>query len=331
MGFARKSDMPPRYSAAKLAKKLDRDSRVLVWLERNAETNDGSADALFHALANPTESGWVDRAVAFHILGSIDLSPMEQEHAMRLVRDAFKRPDMGKVTILRFGGLLGTSVLSWAALSFLYSMVVREPFGFPELSGGLMTGLLLTPLVLALQERNRTLLTRRIAAAALIRLGDPNCIMALYEHVRRPSIVMQDAVQALKAVLPRMTSDWYGRLPSGVGPALENMARSSDTELAIAALDALGQAGQGSSARAVERIAAHAAASHVRERAALVLRILIARQEHDKAVTTLLRPSDGGTPGELLRPVSGSDPTVRNLLRASNSQSLDTILEDDKS
>lgn len=110
-------------------------------------------------------------------------------------------------------------------------------------------------------------------------------------------------------------------MPSGSGPALSALAESPNEELALKALDALEQAGDGGTARAVERLVEYGNSDGVRKRAAAILPTLLARREYEGAATLLLRPSQGVPTEHLLKPVYGSDPEVANLLHPSQGNS----------
>ena len=93
--------------------------------------------------------------------------------------------------------------------------------------------------------------------------------------------------------------------------------------LALAALDALGQAGGGNLEDAVVRIAQDCLCEPVRQRAAEILPILIARRKREASSASLLRPSQADAINHLLRPVSSSEPNIDNLLLASQRDSRD--------
>jgi hypothetical protein len=308
---------PRRYDIVKLVAKLDRRSPVRFWIESDRKTEEGSAEELFHCLAQAEETVYVDRAVAFHMLGVIDLDPLEREHAMRLLLNALQWPEKEKISIVRFGGALGIAIASWLVFCIVMGIASLPRFDLSGLPGLLLASLLTTPGILRGQDRNRACLTQRIAANALASVGNAECLAALYSQARQSSHVRQEANQAIKALLPSVTVEWYGQLPSGAIVVLTALARSYDIDMALAALNALERAGNGSCASEVGRIAALAPGSRVSDRAAEVYRILIARQAQETAATTLLRPSAGQLADGLLHPVYSGDPNVTNLLRAS--------------
>jgi hypothetical protein len=307
-----------RYDVAKLVAKLDRRSPIRFWMESDRKTEEGSAEELFHSLAQTEETAWADRAVAFHMLGVIDLAPLEREHAMRLLLNALQWPEKEKISIVRFGGALGIALINWSVLCIGMGIVSPPRFDLSGLPGLLLASLLTTPAILRVQNRNRAYLTQRIAASALASVGNAECLAALYTQARQSSHLRQEANQALKSLLPSVTGEWYGQLSSAASMTLTKLARSYNVEMALAALDALERAGNGSCVKEVERIAALAPGSRVSDRAAEVCRILIARQAQETAAATLLRPSAGQLTDGLLRPVYNGDPNVTNLLRASH-------------
>jgi hypothetical protein len=67
--------------------------------------------------------------------------------------------------------------------------------------------------------------------------------VALHDHIH--TVARPEALCALKAVLPTVTADWYGCLPDGVDQRLVQMACETEEEIAMAALEALGRAGEG--------------------------------------------------------------------------------------
>ncbi len=131
------------------------------------------------------------------------------------------------------------------------------------------------------------------------------------------------AVSALLAILPQVSEEWHGHLPNGTSAALANLAASYHDALALSALEALANAGDGSAAHAVKCLMERAASDRVRERATTLLPILIGRAAHKMAQSTLLRPSSYNTTEHLVRPVYSGDPDVTHLLRASQSESQD--------
>jgi len=306
-----------------MVRRLRRKSPIRLWLESNEEIAEGSAWALFDALARTEPDGWRDRAVAFHALGLIELSPLERKHAGRLLLDAFKMPDVVRLSLGGIGRVAFTAFLGWLTFAILFSMSLDA---LPWL---IFLSLLTVPFVLVIQEQNRTTITKRITATALAQVGGPECIVALWKHVQRDSPISDEAVAALKAILPRMSADLYGQLPAGCNDALVDMARSGDLpDLAIAALDALEWAGDGRCAKAIARITPRNAASRVYKRAAAVLPTLIARRQREEASATLLRPSSSAPTEHLLRPIYSSDPDTTNLLRASDSVNESASQED---
>jgi hypothetical protein len=306
---------PARYNIAKLVGKLRRRSPIRLWLESYGEIVEGSATTLFQALALTEPDAWADRAVAFHVLRLIELSPSERENARRILLDALKKPDVERLSLERFCTAVGIAFVGWLILAIVFSMpVVALPVvGF--------LSFLTSPFLLALQELNRAAITRQIAATALAQSGDPECVVVLCEHVRRRTGIFTEAEATLKAVLPRITSDWYGRLPSGCNGALVSLALSPDWDLALLALDALGRAGDGSSAEAIAQITVRK--YPVFMRATAVLPTLVARQEREKASAVLLRPSAKNQTDHLVRPAYDTNPDVTNLLRASHAESTD--------
>ena len=310
---------PVRYNIAKLVRKLRRKSPVRRWLESNEEIEAGSADSLFRALARTDIDGWRDRAVAFHALGLIELSPLEREHAGRLLLDAFKKPDVIRLSLGGIGRVAFLAFVGWLTFAILFSMSLGA---LPSL---IFLSLVTVPFVLVVQEQNRTAITKWITATALAQVGGPECIVALWKDVQRNSPISDEAFAALKAILPRMSADLYGQLPAGCNDALVEMARSPDLpDLAIAALDALERAGDGRCAKGIARITPRNAAGRVYKRAVAILPTLIARHEREQAAATLLRPSASVSAENLVRPVYGSAPDVTNLLRASQTQSAAT-------
>lgn len=320
MNLRPNSPQQPRYNIRRIAARLKQDSPVRQWMGTQHGSEKASASDLLHALTWTERCGWQDRAVAFHILGTLELDPQEREQAAYLLTEAFKQPDIERVSLGRFGGAMAIVSAFWYCLSIAVDWFFFGRISLPSRAGVLCAGLLTTPFPLVLQERYWRIITKRIAATALTTAGDPLSILPLYYEVSVSGAAHPEARQALKAILPTVTHAWYGYLAAG--SALVDLAWSADQDLALAALTALEQAGSGNNVKAVERLADRAGATRVRERAAEILPTLLARREQERAASTLLRASAPNRTDDLVRPVYGSDPEVNNLLRASHNVEL---------
>jgi hypothetical protein len=321
-----------RYDIARLTRKLKPTSLVRFWLE---DHHKGVATANVHTLL-PTlqnrSSDWADRAVGYHILAALSLSPSEQESASHLLVKALKEPNDEKPTttpdsLKGVAALYLITLLSAAAmLDYVAGSLLAGVF-FGAIAAGFVT-LFSGSIFLGIQDQLRANTLQRVAATSLATVGVPPCLGVLYHYIRRPSLYRKEAHHALQALLPRVTADWYGQLPADASAALTGLAGASDETLALAALDALEQAGGGATAKAIERVAVRSPIPAVRERAAVVLPILMARLENEKSAASLLRPSALDPTENLVRPVYASAPDTTNLLRASHTESSQASRDD---
>jgi len=317
------SRVPTPTLVTKLESKLRKSSPIRAWLDRHRENPAAeSGDTLLNALENPNASAWTDRVVGYHALGNIELTPPERAHAGQLLLQSLAPKKASDALFPQ----LGASVILASIITFLINSMVQL---YSRYHPDFLYWLLVTPLEMVLAvpltftglsalDRHRTSRVQMAAVTALTQIGDPECIVALSRYARRRTASRTEAIQALKRILPTVDASWYGRLPSNAYTALTDLAQSSDEDLALAALDALGAAGGGSAAEIVERISRDPNKSAtVREWAAMVLPVLIARLECETSAASLLRPSDKVSTEHLVRPVYGSIPETTNLLRAS--------------
>ncbi len=265
--------------------------------------------------------------MGYHLLADLPLGPSEQEQASRILVKALEEPndEIPTITGTSARGVAGI-YLGWYLIFVAGVCFISHEFLIGLLAGIFVAGfmsLLTVPIFLSIQDQLRANTLQRVAATSLAQVGTPPCIGSLYRYIRHPSIYRQEILQALRAVIPRVTSVWYGRLTADTVAALTGLAGSSEEALALAALDALEQAGGGSAVKAVERLAARSSMPHVRDRATVVLPILIARRENEKSSASLLRPSALNLTEDLVRPVYGGNPNVSHLLRASQGRRSD--------
>lgn len=306
---------------------LHRNSFIALWLrQRRAGSDAASADCLLEILESSERVSLAGRMAAYQALGAITMLPSERVRAVTLLLAALAPPAQAEAILAR----LGNSVLMAAAIGFFTGFQYWPRFekytgcnepapsdAFYDASSlGLFLAIPLCYLCLSLYERQRLGRIQQTAATTLARVGDPDCLVALWDHVCRRTPARRPALQALREILPSITADWYGKLPGGSGAALTALAESKEEELALAALNALEQAGGGDAAAAVARLAQSAESEHVRERAAAVLPVLLARKEQEGAASSLLRPSAAVSSDHLLKPAYGGTSEDSHLLRA---------------
>jgi len=299
-----------------------------MWLAGRRERSETtSSGALLRALSDSRPLLWSDRVEAYQALCEIELTPSERTQATHLLSSALALPgaDSSRFRRAVAMGFLSALVVANLALLVTHFPTRRDDF-LPVLLGGslIVTPLLTlftTPLFLAglsFLERRGAPAVQKAAMLALAHIGGPECIIALYDHTQNDTGLYEEAILTLKAVLPTITADWYGRMPHGSDPVLGQLADYSDEDLALAALDALDAAGSGTAANSVEHIPQDATKSGlVRAKAAAVLPTLIARREREISVVSLLRPSERVSTDNLLRSIEGDASDISNLLRAS--------------
>jgi len=318
------SHFSPHPLVSKFERKLRKNSPIRVWLNRHRENPAAkSGDTLLNALENPNSSAWTDRIVGYHALRHIELTPPERTHASQLLLQSLATRKASDVVFSR----LGASVILASILTFVFSSIVSVLYSRTD---SFFFYFLLMPLEmiftvplsfagLSALDRRRALHVQRAAVTALAQVGDPECIVTLTRYARHRNLLRQEAIQTLKTILPTVGESWYGRLPANANAALTDLALSSDEDLALAALDALGAAGSGAAKEIVEHISTDVRKSApVRARATALLPILTIRLERETSAASLLRPSDRVSTEHLLHPVYGSAPEVANLLRASH-------------
>jgi hypothetical protein len=273
----------------------------------------------------------VDRAVAYNALGRLDLTPDERDRAAPVIARALLphgitfdwfRANLrsvgvaviiAMVTLPFWAGEVTTSYLyiawySWHWLAYL--MAFWPP---------LVLVALLTPLLTAIQFRVTTRQERVVQDSAMsiaVTMGGPRCLEPLYQHVWRKTRISFDALITLATILPNVDESWYGCLPRGTSRAMASLAGSPREDLALSALDALGRAGDGSTAAAVERIVQRTKSKPVQQRAIQILPILTARRATEATSSTLLRPSAATPVDNLLRPTGEVADGGSSLLRA---------------
>lgn len=256
--------------------------------------------------------------MSYHLLAHLSFTEEEREQANRVLLEAFKQTTDEPVTFVRIVQM-GFKTFVGSALLFGVLGIFTGSFSIISCGGIFCWTIMFTPIGLGYMDQQRSNHLRRLAAKALLQAGDPDCLVALYEHIRLPSIFRKDALATIQAILPRVTADCYGRLPPGTAVTLARLAGSSDEKLALAALEALEQAGDGVAANAVQKLATRATSERVRNRAAALLPILIERAAHKMTASTLLRPSTQNQSEHLVRPVTGRPAELTNLLRAAHS------------
>lgn len=311
-----------------LLRRLCSKSPIQAWIARNRESLEANAAAeLLRAFQDTKVSCWADRVLACSLLGELDLTPPERAHACCLLVPPLLLPEGDNQN---GRAMRSTFVISsLLAASWMWTTGCFDSIFAPLLYCVCVAILMICtfPLCLACLpmwdwRRNRSV--QRAAVRAIAQVGDPNCIVALEYHAYHRPTIRAEARQALRAVLPRVDSNWYGRLPIGCNRALAELAGVAEEEIALAALDALGQAGDGGTAEAVKRLLERTTTlPGVRARAAAVLPILIARKAREADPVTLLRPSHAGAADQLVRPVYGTEPEVTHLLRASQADHTD--------
>lgn len=304
--------IPPQYE---LMQRLRPQSPIRAWMDGHSQSVETPpAQSLLEAIELPTCDG-VDLAMGCHLLTYLPLTPVERAHANRLVLQAFKEPVTGATTLIQILKAVGSSFAVWV-LVFIFLGYLTESFSIMYVAGIVFGTLLTIPLILGLQAQKEADKLRRFAAAALAQIGDPTCIVALYEQGQLPSGFHKETLSVLSAVLPRVTRAWYGQLPYGTLDAVTSLAEWPEEEMALKALEALEHIGDGDSVHVVKRLTTHPTSERIRTRAAAILPILIARRKQENLSDTLLRASSQDNVGDLVRPIYESEPDVSNLLRA---------------
>lgn len=347
-----KAPKSPEDELAELEARLSLHSPVGRWHKQK----DRSGDDLVQALAECERSDWISHAVAYHHLRHATLSPTSRKMATQILAQTLEQPAQygaEPATIRRALMIVFVLVSAWVfypaihraltphynhgllrytASGFFDGPPFYESGELPQ-SGdqafdlasllfgcGLLTLFTYPFLFVATTAFDPTRMHRlqHAAVETLECIGDAACIAALTLHVRQQSARYDAALQTLKKILPTITAEDYGQLPSETTAALVYLAESFDPELALLALDSLEQVGDSSSVLTVERLAAQTVSKTVQSRAAAVLPTLYARRARENAAATLLRAGAQPASSDLVRPVYGSHPDVNNLLRASD-------------
>ena len=312
---------PEQAPLLELESRLPPESPIRIWQESAPAHEEDAGVSLLHALAQCHRSDWASHAVAYHHLRQMDLSPSARQFAAPVLEKAIRQLGDYGATPRYFRRVLLAEFLGWTTALLGFFRIWRPDFIVVACAASGVVTLFSCPFVVggvALFDRSRARMVQRAAATAMIRAGDPTCIVALEQHMSHSSAIHREAVSALLAILPQVSAEWYGHLPNGASAALANMAASDHELLALSALEALANAGDGSAAHAVKCLLERTASERVRERAVTLLPILIDRAAHKMAESTLLRPSSYNATEHLVRPVYSSNSEVTNLLRASH-------------
>ena len=156
------------------------------------------------------------------------------------------------------------------------------------------------------------------AARTLAILQLPQSVGALARVSRTASPGFDFVRNALSRLLPTLTEKHYGQLGSDATPELCNLLTTNlyDRPFAEKALAAIGKVGDGRAVKTVEKLAQLRRESPLRELAASVLPILMARREQENHSAMLLRGSSAPPveAGELLRAAAQSAPTPPEML-----------------
>ncbi len=176
----------------------------------------------------------------------------------------------------------------------------------------------------AMREASERNAIAMLAAEGLRLAGDKAFLPALIEGAFGYNRMSpRPARRALRFLLSRVNAEDAERLPFGAKSKLmDALGRGHDPDMDFAILGALEWVGTGSVADKVARLATHATMPAVREEAARVLPVLLARREQEQAPAILLRASQPSTPAnQLLRPGLPVESTpAEQLLRAGNAE-----------
>jgi len=274
--------------------------------------------ALLRRLRDPNPRRWRERILAIGTLGCLPLNSNEKQLTVQILekilantqelvgdRVASRSPDAYKVAYLiafslflilmarEFWGVDASvslfDLLGELLLSCVFGAIFIAFVAFPAAAFVLP--------VYAAADVSRQNRIRAAAATALARIGQPESMGVVAQTLCDVSpLVRHFAHEALRALHPRLTSDYYGRLDSALTPnlcrALRQESRKHEPVSAvrmIALLQALEKVGDG---RAVEPVRALTNAAYylrIGQEAERILPVLEARLRQENDSKMLLR------------------------------------------
>lgn len=303
-------------------------------LDRQVENAD--IQPLLDTLAYVSPQRWKEQRISAWLLGQLDLTSKQQADAAdMLIRVLDRKRGFDEQHLLlalhRSVPLVIMGALAWTLLRIAFvswTDLVANAF-LVALSTLFVATVLLVPifpfvlpvsLTIDAVHRNRV---RATAVQTLGRLAVPESVRVLAAALFDSSVeVCEAAYPALRAALPTLTANHYGRLPAGT---VHNLCRTlpfEDEAFVSDVLEALAKIGDGSAVSPVARLAERGRTARIREEADLLLPLLRERQAHETAPTTLLRASSiSEQPLEaLLRPAMGLPDAPEQLLRPSTQE-----------
>lgn len=171
-------------------------------------------------------------------------------------------------------------------------------------------------------DRKRQNRVRSEAALSLTQLGGVEALPYLLATIGSArGELYQELLDGVATLLPRLTSEDYGRLRSDVVPNLCYLLQNYTGDFLLAILEALGKVGDGRAISAVTRLSEDAESpAHIRDAANRILPLLLERRERENDSQNLLRASkEPVSERELLRPAQPVEETQpETLLRPSD-------------
>jgi len=323
----RASDRIERLARSMPAYSPLRDLTVAV--QAGAALEARAAEVACEALRRSGWANWAERSAAAWILARRDLPLDLREQAGAQLRSLVaesKPADLHSNALARtlttaaaLGGVLASLVailgawhMGWAVLESLGGL-----FWLYIVSTTVLT-FVLAPLVWPLSvaaDLQRHNAMRADAAAALGRLMQAESLAPLLRALRSAdSRLHASAREALLRVLGVVTEAHRGTLESAVVPELCDVLADSGDELGCAILAALERVGDGRAVYTVRQVARRGRTPLLRQGAAAVLPILVARAENERSARCLLRASQVPAGADaLLRPAPAApdaDPAV---------------------
>jgi hypothetical protein len=316
----------------------------------------GSADkdVLLSALRYPTECRWRHRIVAAWALQQTSLTPDERAGCLSTLYSYLQQPDrIGRRVYLLGKQIIGYMLPVGLGLTFLFMFAYQtgtDQFFDIFVPLFLVSILLASPFLLIMfgsQWANRDTQLRVAFIELLDHLQEPLSIGALATAACSSHLeVSAEAKRVLANLLPDLTIEHYGQLPSTTVPHLCDLIEGKPPLFTHPApwmvqivLDALEKIGDSRAIPTVRNIAeGHYFASHVctatgdeanreiqrirscERKAQRILPILLERYERERHSGMLLRAASPPetTPEELLRPAAEATATApEQLLRAS--------------
>ncbi len=288
-----------------------------------------AAPALCAVLNTTPEYRWRERLVAAIALRYAPIRLEEESATVLALGKALQTNYMGRVSVATFRFMI-CFVAAFAAL--LVSALLYESTGLLLIIGAIFLAisaflLLSSPFVLVIAPLLDADYNRRVqltTAETLARLQFAESAGILAKASRGRKRLADVTRNALVQLLPTLTEAHYGRLPADATPELSALLFDADTSEPLISLtiEALGKVGDGRAVEPVQKFAQTARTPKLREMAADILPILIARREQENAAGTLLRHSSAPpvAASELLRAASAIAATPPEMLLRPSSE-----------